>query len=264
MKDNSEQDVKQFNGTVKVTLPVPQAARDIASKGSLRAGRFNEEASAWDIVSGSYEATNGTYTFETDKFSKWVLLTPKPPIFSDIAGHWAQKDIEFMAAKGYVKGMGDGAFAPDAAITRAEFATLLVNELELKDEGAVTFLDVPKDAWYYSFVARASAAGLIKGYNEKQFGPEDNITREQMAVMIARTLQYKGNLKDVADTGALLSGFADKDLISKWAATQVAQIVSQEIIKGSPGPNGTLLFEPQDNATRAEATVMLKRLLGLL
>lgn len=169
-----------------------------------------------------------------------------------------------MATNGYVKGMGDGTFAPDIAVTRAEFATLLVNELQLKDEGTIIFLDVPEDAWYCGFVARASAAGLIKGYNDEQFGPEESITREQMAAMIARALQYQGKLKDTGDTGALMDKFADKDLISDWAATPVAQIVSQEIIKGRPSANETLLFAPQDNATRAEATAMLKRLLGLL
>lgn len=264
MNDKTQQDIKKFNGTVKVTLPAPEAARDAASKGNLKVGRFNEETSAWDLVSGSYDGISGTFTFETDKFSKWALLTPKPLVFSDIAGHWAQKDIEFMAANGYVNGMGDGTFAPDTAVTRAQFATLLVKLLKLKDEGTIPFLDVPKDAWYYGFVARASAAGLIKGYNDEQFGPEDSITREQTAAMIARALQYKGKLKDAGDTGALLGRFADKDLISGWAATPVAQIVSQEIIKGRPGASGTLLFAPQDNATRAEATSMLKRLLSLL
>jgi len=271
-EDDTQQDIEKFNGPVKVALPVPASARDAASNGELRAGRFNEEKDAWDIVSGQYDATGGTFTFETDKFSKWALLTPappsdltpKPPVFSDIAGHWAQKDIEFMAAHGYVKGMGDGTFAPDAMVTRAEFATLLVNELQLKNEEAITFLDVPEDAWYYSFVASASAAGLIKGYNDEQFGPEDSITREQMAAMIARALQYQGKQKNTEDTGALMDKFADKDLISGWAAEPVAQVVNQEIIKGRLSADGTLLFAPQDNATRAEATAMLKRLLGLL
>ncbi|MFZ5631807.1 MAG: S-layer homology domain-containing protein [Bacillota bacterium] len=260
--DNKGNDI-QLNGGIAVTLPVPGAYREAAAaaaaNGTLRAGRFNSGAGTWDEVPGDYDGINGVFRFSTDRLSHWSLLAKKVVTFSDISGHWAQKDIEYMANSGYVSGMGGGIFAPGAAITRAQFATLLVNVLKLTVHTEIPFTDVPPGEWYYGSVARAYAAGLVRGISADSFAPEDPITREQMAAMICNALRHKALLEEAADAEGKLAVFADRSSISGWARIPVAQVVNSGIIKGKP-LNGTVAFAPLDRATRAEAAVMLKRL----
>ena len=109
-KDGKQQNVKQFPDC-RVLLPVPEAAREAAAAGRVTACRYNEESKMWEEVGGVYDAAGGVISFKADHFSKYALLEALSPAviksFKDIIGHWAQKEIEFMAAKGYVTGVGD-------------------------------------------------------------------------------------------------------------------------------------------------------------
>jgi len=263
MANNTEQDIKQFNGKMVVSLPVSADSREAAEKGNLFAGRLNEATNSWDEVSGKYDATSGTYIFETDRFSKWALLEKisiSVKTFSDIYSHWARTDIEYMATNGYISGMGGGLYSPDASVTRAQFATMLVNVLKPDGKAEVPFGDVRPGEWYYLSVGRAYAAGLVKG-DGNVFAPEELITREQMAAMICNALKYKGLLAEVNDLEGTLRGFADQPSISGWARKSSAQAVKHGILRGKPS-GGQIYFAPADKATRAEAAVMLKNLVG--
>lgn len=262
--ENREQAIKKFNGKVTVYLPVPAPVKDAASKGRLVAGRFNDSTGSWDAVSGSYDAASGTYRFETDGFSYWALLEKVDlPLktFSDVKGHWAQKDIEYMATNGFVSGMGSGLYAPDAGVTRAQFAAMLVNALRLEGRVEVPFRDVVPGQWYYFPVGRAYAAGLVKGVEPDRFGPEELVTREQVAAMIANALEYKGRMSGVDDVEEALKAFTDQPSISGWARKPAARAVKHGILRGRP-VGGAFCFAPADRATRAEAAVMLKNFLG--
>jgi len=261
MKDKTEKTIEQFNGSVTVDLPVPAGAKEAAAEGALVVCRYNEDTGNWDPVPGEYDAATNTYRFETDKFSKWALMTVKEGTFNDIAGHWAREDIEYMAAGKYISGMGNGKFAPDAAVTRAQFATMLVNVIRPSVTAKVFFADLTPGQWYYNSVGRAYAAGLVRGMDNTNFAPEDLITREQMAAMICNALKYKGVPAAEVDVESTLAVFADSPAISGWARTSAAQAVSHGILKGKPA-GGSVVFAPADRATRAEAAVMLKNLLG--
>ncbi|OPX86436.1 MAG: Endo-1,4-beta-xylanase A precursor [Pelotomaculum sp. PtaB.Bin104] len=181
--------------------------------------------------------------------------------FADIQGHWAQKDIELMAGRNIVKGMTDSTFSPDNNITRAEFAALLVRALAIDEAQPAQgqFNDVGPADWYYSSVEAAAAAGLVKGFDENQFVPKALITREQMAVMIIRAITYAGVNLDLAagEPEQLLAGFSDKDKISSWSAAFLAQAVKAGLINGSTPTT----IDPVANATRAQATVIIKRMM---
>ena len=120
----------------------------------------------------------------------------------------------------------------------------------------IHFKDVQPGAWYYGTVEGAYAAGLINGYEDGTFRPEQEITREEMAALIVRALKYAGQEVIVDDVDAILARFEDASKISPWAKEEAAQAVASGIIIGRDG-----LFAPKDNATRAEAVVMLKRML---
>ena len=174
--------------------------------------------------------------------------------FVDIIGHWAETDINDMADKGIVSGVTATTFEPDRSITRAEFAALMTRALKLSaaNDDAV-FADVSSDAWYADEVAAAAAAGLVVGYDGK-FRPEDTITREEMAVVIMKAYAFLGK----SPLSGQLDKFVDKDAISDWAVSYVDQAVSSGLISGMTSNT----FAPAENATRAQVTSLIKRLLN--
>lgn len=126
----------------KVMLPVPAGYEESAAAGMLKAYLYNEESGQWEDVGGAYDADNGSFGFTVDHFSKYALLeTLSQPVekvaFIDTVGHWPQAEIEYMAAKGYVAGVGENRFDPESNITRAEFAAILARMAGLApDTGA--------------------------------------------------------------------------------------------------------------------------------
>lgn len=262
--DNIEQ-LNAFNGKVVITLPVPLGYRESAATGYLKVYHYNEKEGSWDLVGGTYDTDKDVIAFETSHFSKYALLQKAEANgvvskFSDLKGHWAENDIELMASKGYVNGVGEGVFSPQAQVTRAEFAAMLVNVLGLKESGVISFNDVTANSWYYTSVARAFKAGLTKGKEEDTFAPQDPISRQEMAAMICNAMTYKG-IPSAGDL-SVLKTFKDSSSISEWAKLSTARAFEAKIVKGKP-TGGGLAFGPQDYATRAEAMVMLRNLINL-
>ncbi|MGG4343613.1 S-layer homology domain-containing protein [Paenibacillus lautus] len=177
--------------------------------------------------------------------------------FEDIQGHWAQNDIERMASKLIVNGSDDGTFDPNRTVTRAEFVAMLVRALGLSEKPQLSaYSDVwPKEVWYAGAVGAASAAGLIEGYADGSFRPDAGVTREQVAVMLGRAVQYAGELPS-QDVSAL-ERFADHAQVSEWAKGPVAELLTAGMIEGV----GNAAFAPQAFATRAQSTVLLNRML---
>jgi hypothetical protein len=188
------------------------------------------------------------------------LLVEKPKTYLDTKGHWAEQVITSMSNKKVIGGLPDGTFRPNKTITRAEFASMLVRSLKLVDEpeDAAVFRDIPKGSWYQGAVGAAVKAGLVVGYTEHTFGPNDPITREQMTVMIARLVS--GGIIPYSPEYDNLSIYKDLDKINLWAQPSIAFMVD----KGVVGGRAKNLFEPQGTATRAEAVVVIQRMLNLL
>ncbi|WP_406678476.1 S-layer homology domain-containing protein [Moorella sp. ACPs] len=179
--------------------------------------------------------------------------------FADLAGHWAARDVEIMAARHIAAGMGEGRFEPDRAITRAEFTSLLQRVLGLPASGAATgFSDVPPEAWYAPSVAAAVRAGLVHGYEDKTFKPDNPVTRAEMAAMLANALALKGLAvqQEPGRVEAVLQNYKDQAVVPSWARPAMAAAVTAGIIGGREGG-----LAPLEHATRAEAVVMLKRLM---
>ncbi|MBN6187686.1 S-layer homology domain-containing protein [Aneurinibacillus sp. BA2021] len=182
--------------------------------------------------------------------------TPKPPEpeihLTDIAGHWAESNIKRAAAIGIVSGYPDGTFRPNHPVTRAEFTVMLTGALQLEEMGApLTFTDNDQiGAWARQSVAKAVNADLVSGYGDGSFRPNVQITRVEMAVMIARALKLP--LKDNTVTS-----FADDEAIPQWAKGSVEAIRGLSIVAGRGGNR----FVPNEKATRAEAAVILLRMI---
>ena len=187
-----------------------------------------------------------------------VEATPTTPVFSDVsATYWGYDAISSLIAKGIVSGYPDGTFKPGATVTRAEFATMLVNALGLSTANTTgQFTDVPADSWCYGPVNAADSANLVSGMRDNLFAPNAPIIREQMAVMMAKALGSKAP----ASNGTELNAFSDSSSVSSWAATGMEEAVGAKIFSGMTG--GTLA--PQSDATRAQSAVMIYKLLTAL
>ncbi|KUK52439.1 MAG: Ig domain protein group 2 domain protein [Desulfotomaculum sp. 46_296] len=187
--------------------------------------------------------------------------------FGDIQGHWAQKDIEKLANLGVIKGRTTTSFEPEEKVTRAEFTALLIRALDIEETKPVIghFADVLPEDWYYGSVETATTAGLVNGVGEGKFAPRKTITREQMIVMIIRTLDYAAR-QVVLATGEdeqLLTDFSDKGKVQSWSFNSLAKAVKIGLVSGVTPTT----LEPAANTTRAQASVMIKRMmkyLGLL
>jgi hypothetical protein len=181
---------------------------------------------------------------------------PASPVFSDLQGHWAQEKVEKLAAAGLVAGVSPDSFEPQRPITRAEFTTLLVRILATPTSGQLRghFEDVAAGTWYFASVNAAANAGLVSGVTPTRFEPKQPITREQLAVMLARAMAAQGKTTTAGEDQLLI--FRDRQQISAWARNDVAATVAAGLVKGRPDGS----FAPLAHATRAEAATLLYNL----
>lgn len=174
-------------------------------------------------------------------------------IFKDTAGHWAQADIEELFGRGIVAGVTADTFEPERQITRAEFATLVVKALGLSDSTSAGFADVAEGTWYFDSVNTAANAGLIVG-SDGYFRPDDVITREEMAVIVAKAYALCGG--ETGESGAI-DRFSDKDQIASWAQASVDIVTGAGLISGMTPST----FSGQNFTTRAQAAAVIRRML---
>lgn len=197
---------------------------------------------------------DGYVTFLAPK-SGTYRFTSNPVAFSDTANHWAADAISFCASRELFKGIGGGRFAPNEPMTRAMFATVLYRIAGMPAvSGANSFYDVAAGQWYTDAILWGQSTGIISGYGNGLFGTNDLVTREQMCVMLSRYLQWAG-YELPAVTAA--KQFGDKAQISKWAADNVAFCQTRGLINGQPNNR----FAPKANATRAENSAVLRRMI---
>lgn len=178
--------------------------------------------------------------------------------FKDTTNHWANEPIKYLADRGIINGMNDNQFAPNNNITRAEFITLLakMDNIDINKYKAENFTDVPDNAWFNPYIDWAAKNGITSGITASTFAPNNNITREQMAVMIERFCNYKNfNLNN----NKAQINFTDTTNISSYASSSVAKVQQAGIINGRPDGS----FAPKANATRGESAQMIYTMLTI-
>lgn len=181
------------------------------------------------------------------------------PVFSDLNGHWAEKNIEKMAQKGIIMGDDQGRALPDNPIKRADYVLMLMRMLSIQTiPGAENFSDVPTDSYYASQLATARQLGLVGGIGNNHFGPENLVTRQDMMVMTYRALKQAGKFSESTGDFSVLSGFSDGQAVAGYAREAMSYFVAQNIIQGSD--DGKL--HPEKTATRGEAATILTELIN--
>lgn len=181
-----------------------------------------------------------------------VVTPPATEGLTDIEGHWAADAINALVEAGIVNGNADGTFAPDNAITRAEFTKMIVNLFGVKATSTETgFVDCAADAWFTPYVAAAKEAGYVTGVSETEFAPDALVTREQACAILGRALN--------ASTDAAVT-FTDAAEIEEYAIGYVAALAELGLVNGYE--DGT--FAPAKNITRAEAAKIIAGALELV
>ncbi len=171
--------------------------------------------------------------------------------FKDVgADHWALNAIAHSVARGYFKGEGEGRFAPNRAITRAEFVTILGRKAGIAPSGAsAAFKDVNVGAYYAPYVAWAESKGIVKGTGNGKFEPNRTITREEMAVILDKFLGDQNKIYSSTNKAQ----FNDGTTISSWAKGSVEKMANLGFLSGVGNGN----FVPKGSFTRAQAAQVL-------
>ncbi|MGG1552449.1 S-layer homology domain-containing protein [Paenibacillus ferrarius] len=226
---------------------------------------YDEPKKVWVEVPGG-KVSGNRISVEVDHFTKYAVFAAdqKPATneeqavrFSDIAGHWAESKLKQAVVNGIVSGYPDGTFKPNHTVTRAEFAVMLMNGLKPQGDGdtltELTFTDsVNIPSWAQKAIAQAAQAQIISGYDDGSFRPDAEITRAEMAVMIAIALKLKVEVNAA-------TGFADDQAVPAWAKGAVVALAKQKLVEGQEANE----FAPVAPTTRAEAVTVILNALAM-
>ena len=247
---------------------------DISPDGRVRVRRGENQTfritadDGWEIadveVDGESVGAVERYTFENVRTDHTISVTfrqivtepeePETPAlpFTDVAeGDWYYDAVAYCWENGIMDGTSGTAFAPNMILTRAMMAQVLYNLADGTASTAAGFPDVAASAWYADAVNWAAANGYVTGYDNGSYGPEDNLTREQLAVILYR---YAGS---PAPAGSL-DGFADAASASAYAVDALRWAVGEGLLTGKDGGR----LDPTGTASRAELAQILARFAG--
>lgn len=179
--------------------------------------------------------------------------TPSKTKFNDVsANDWFASAVDYVTGKGMMNGTADNTFSPKAHTTRGMVVTVLYRLENQPSTSAASFTDVASGAYYANAVAWANANGIVSGYGSGKFGPNDKVTREQLAAILYRYAQYKKY--DVSGAKSL-DGYTDAQSVSSYAVPALQWANAAGIVTGKSGSK----LDPKGNATRAEVAAMLMR-----
>ena len=213
------------------------------------------------IASGSaqitlYEDSDGKNGYKSDNASsKTISISGSNSSgtgYSDVSsGTWYSDAVVYVTRKGYMSGVGSNRFAPNYIVTRATIAQILyAREGKPSVKGNGGFSDISSGKWYAGAVAWAASKKIVSGYSNGKFGPDDPVTRQQMAAILYQYAKYK---KLSTTASGNLSKYKDSGEVASYAVTPMKWAVGKGIISGT---NRGL--EPKGTATRAQIAVILQ------
>ncbi|WP_211209384.1 S-layer homology domain-containing protein, partial [Paenibacillus riograndensis] len=273
--------------TVKngVLLELGYALKPDQQPGKVVAYTLLDDGTPQIVRYGRYDPSFDKLTFQLQTLQPFGAAYHELS-FSDIGTvPWAKESIEELAAKGMLRGPGNGRFAPEAEITRAEFAMLLMNIFDLADAipggqlalagreaagergsgkqtaeklGHRKLTDMDNSAWYYQAVTAAQLLGIAEGRTDGSFGVNDPISRQELAVMVYRLIPVAG-LNGMYMQKAPEEVFSDESSIAGYARESVISLQRAGLLQGTAQG----MFKPRSGTTRAEAAVLLHRLYKL-
>lgn len=247
----SDQAYLSVQGNTYTSYALLKAALDVAENGkNIDSG--NGSSGSFGGGGGASSGVSGP-SFSADSVTDGNIVM-EYQIFDDIADiSWAKDAIVHLAQLGIVNGKTETKFYPHDTITREELAKILVLTFAKDITGdSVTFQDADPAMWYYPYIARAVAAGIVNGYSKEQFGVGMPVTRQEMCTMIYRAAKNNGI---TLENGQM--GFEDEGEIADYAKEAVSALAASGIVVGNDLNN----FAPSDVATRAQVAKVVYRLM---
>ncbi len=245
------------DGTVYVADTVNHAVRQIKDGKVTTLAVSRETPDAPVQPRGVLVGDNKLYV--TDLFAQTILELDLAPVsYKDVpAGHWAEEGITAATEYGITSGTGNGMFSPDGTVTRAMVVVMLSHMHQAMDGNAVidgdtAFLDVDKSAWYAKQVSWAADLGIVSGYPNGCFGPEDPVTRQQLVTILYNYAAAMGYDVSAAENPSPLS-HTDASTVSEYAIPAMKWAYSEGIVGGYD--DGSL--KPTNQATRAQIVAIL-------
>lgn len=235
-------------GTITVSIPYTPKAGEDTSKLTVW---YLKDDGTIEPMNGRYNAATGCVEFSTTHLSEYAIVNFP---FADVAeDSWYYADVAHAFNNGLFSGTGDDTFSPAVAMTRGMMVTVLYRmEGEPTVTAANPFDDVPAGQWYTDAVIWAAENKVVEGYGDGNFGPGDEITREQMATILCRYAAFKGY--DVS-AAADLTKFTDSGKISTWALAAMRWANAEGLINGI----GDDLLDPLGSAQRCQVAAILHR-----
>jgi hypothetical protein len=175
--------------------------------------------------------------------------------FSDLQGYWGEPYVSTLADRTIIGGFPDGSFRPNNNITRAQFAAIAAKALNLPTSSSRNFVDVPAKYWASGAIGAVSSSGLVTGYPDGTFRPEQEITRAQALVILAKAM------KNAESNPTALSRYSDADAVPDWAKESVTKAATANIIVNFPE---STKIEPNRLATRGEVAALVYQALSKL
>ena len=237
--------IHEFNGDVTVSVPYEQPEN---MKGRQVIACYIADDGSITYFNVIYK--DGIATFTTRHFSTFAIIESYAAAFEDVdLTKWYMTSIEYALAHNLMAGESETIFAPDGKVSRAMAVQLLYNlsgQPEITE--STSFADVEAGKWYAPAIAWAENKEVAAGYGNNQFGPEDLVTREQLATML---WQYAGR----PETSGSIDTYADAADVSSWAKEALCWAVENSIMQGYGGK-----LNPKDTASRAEAAALIGNL----
>lgn len=250
------------DGTVYVADTVNRAVRQIKDGKVITLAVSRETSEAPVLPRGILIRDSKLYV--TDLFAQTILeLDLRPVSYQDVpAGHWAEQSILAADAFGITSGTGNGKFSPNQSVTRAMLVAMLSRMHQITDgnaviSGAASFSDVADTAWYADEIKWAADLGIIAGYPDGRFGPNDPVTRQQLVTILYRYAEAMGY--DVSASGKVLD-FSDASALQEYAVPAMQWACGEGILGGYT--DGTL--KPQQEASRAQIVQILMSAMDVL
>ncbi len=231
-----------------------------AAKGSYPVSSLTyiPKAGYTGTVNISYTSTTNAGKVGSGTVSITVADKTKSSTFSDVGTSlsWAAGSVDFAQKWGLVNGITTTTFGPNSTMNRAQLVTILYRAAGEPSVAGIAnpFKDVPSNMYYYNAVLWASKNGIVTGTSTTTFGPNGNVTREQVATFLYRYAKYKGISVTTTST---LSSYTDRAKVSSYAIEPMTWAVAKGIITGTT----TTTLSPTGTATRAQVAVMLHRFL---
>ncbi|TMV48360.1 S-layer homology domain-containing protein [Paenibacillus mesophilus] len=249
----------KFSQALTRVIPMPKNVNGLPEQWG--AFRFNETTGTFEFVAAEKVQIDDVWYVMIRSHSNSVYVVAENTVsFTDVHNHWSGSFVRLAAAKGLVDGVGDGLYDPDRTVTRAEFTAMLIRALGRGKSTANTapYHDVKSGAWYFEAVVKAKELGLLKYVTDNSFKPDQPLTREEMASMLATVISLEKllNIKERVS----LNGYKDIGKVDKAYLDDVRTMVTLQIMTGTD--EGT--FNPKGETTRAQAAVVFIRTLQKL